>query len=199
MQVDAILIDDNPWIRSEWQDSGHKYAKQFVVIATRAELEHTLLRCPSHVPIFIDVELGEGESGVDLAADLARQGWTHLFLSTAHPADDFLSLPYIKGVVDKRPPTWLLEQAKPSKKLSNDERKLLLAQMTASQRAAFDQRIVAFENAVYGCDGSLWLDGVGVNYPDSVLDVWERAIYESRSEVETIKLIQAEWSLALGW
>jgi hypothetical protein len=70
--------------------------------------------------------------------------------------------------------------------------------MSPEDKELFDRRIVDYENALYGLDGSLWLDGIGIQYPEEVLDAWERGIYESCSDIELKRRIQQAWRESLG-
>lgn len=150
------------------------------------------------IPIFVDVELGGAVNGIDVARQLSSQGMTQIFLATAHRTNDIDELPFLKGIVGKEPPEWLISNPKPSRKLSQAEKQALLRQMTPQQKKLFDQRIVDYENALYGLDGSLWLDGIGTHYPEDVLDVWERGIFDSSSESELKQRIQDAWRASLG-
>ncbi len=198
MHVDAILIDDDPWVRSDWQDLGAKHSKNILVVGSLEELMPYLAAVRRDTPIFIDVELGGDLSGINVAHQLCSQGMTQLFLATAHRTIDVDELPFLRGIVGKEPPSWLISAPKPSRKLSHSEKLAFLQHMTPQQKELFDQRITDYENALYGMDGSLWLDGIGTHYPEDVLDVWERGIYENCGESELKQRIQDAWRESLG-
>ena len=200
MNLDAILIDDDPWVRAEWAEKCKKNGKNIIAAASLEDLRGMtkgLTSIPKQTSVFVDVQLGNDENGVEMARKLAAQGWTNLWLSTAHDGCAFDSLAFIRGTIGKDPPAWLLAVAKISQKLSHAEQADLLSSMSAEQRALFDMRMRDYENAIYAIDGSSWLDGVGTHYPEEVLDAWERAIYESVRDDELKHRIQDAWRESL--
>lgn len=80
---------------------------------------------------------------------------------------------------------------------SDSEKTALVSAMNNEQRKIFNERIEQFEIALSGIDGSLWFDGIGVYYPPSLLDAWERAIYRSLTDLEIQEIISHEWKIAL--
>jgi hypothetical protein len=198
MRVDAVLIDDDPWVSSDWQDQAKRHSKVILAVTSFEELSPLLASLDCNVPIFVDVELGGGQSGLEVARRLASFGMTRIFLATAHTSINVDSLSFLKGIVGKDPPGWLFSAGQSSKKLSKSERLILLSAMSAEQKALFDHRLCDYENALYGLEGSLWLDGIGTHYPEDVLDAWERGIYESCSDDELKKRIQEAWRESLA-
>lgn len=197
MSIDAILLDDNPWVCAEWQTKGQQHAKSILALGDMAALDSILPTLTRTTPLFLDVELGNGVSGVEIAHHLKALGFNNIFLTTAHAPGAFSDLPFIKGVLGKDPPAWLFTSIKMSEKLSQAARADLLVAMSKEQKAAFEQRMREYEEALYGMDGSAWLDGIGIYYPDDVLDAWERALYESCSEAEIRQRIQSAWRESL--
>ncbi len=198
MLIDAILLDDDPWVRAEWQSQGKKYAKNIFVSESFSEIALLLGSLPKDIPLFIDVELGPHVNCLQILRDLSAEGFTNIFLATAHASTPFQFQEGVKGLIGKDPPAWLLAPVKASQKLSKTEQTYLFSKMSGEERELFDQRMRQYENAVFGLDGSTWLDGIGTHFPDEVLDAWERGIYESCDDHELKRRIDLAWRSTLG-
>jgi len=196
--MDAFLIDDNPFVRSAWQQTFAERGRNIVVYAdSQTFVAEGLFKTYRDAPIFVDVELSDGISGLDLARWLhEREGHKNIFLTTCHDSSQFGREQFIAGIIDKNPPQWLFQRSYDIKKLGTVERRELLTNMTAELKQQFTIRIAQFYDAIYGNEfGSLLLgDGTGQFYPELVIDAWERGIYESLSDYELERVIQFAWT-----
>lgn len=102
----VILIDDDKMIQLSWELKATKTGTNlkcfFSVEAFLEKIEIANHDCV----IYIDSELGNGSKGEIEARKLFEMGFKNIFLSTGYQAEDFdlKSLPWIKGIINKRPP-----------------------------------------------------------------------------------------------
>ncbi len=54
--------------------------------------------------IYVDSNLGNSVRGEVLAKELFEMGFKNVVLTTGYPTSKFKDLPYLKGIIGKRPP-----------------------------------------------------------------------------------------------
>ena len=101
---DAVLIDDDPDIRFVWGleakavgKLSQTYAMSDAFLAVAAQIAKT-------TPIYVDVDLGNGTKGEDVAKTLHAAGFTQLYLATGYSAKDFAHVTWVQGILGKLPP-----------------------------------------------------------------------------------------------
>ncbi|MBF0314348.1 MAG: HAMP domain-containing histidine kinase [Oligoflexia bacterium] len=96
--VQAVLVDDDEYIRIDWSKYAKKAGIKFLAVESSAQLMNMTPKLSKELcEVFIDRELGEGlPKGEDVAITLYEQGFKKLSLATGHPADMFAHLPWLK-------------------------------------------------------------------------------------------------------
>lgn len=77
---DMILIDDELMVHDLWSYGAKSAGKVIKTISKQSEIDWNKLR--RDIPIFIDLNLGDGPSGIDVAQNLFKQGFFNLSLTT---------------------------------------------------------------------------------------------------------------------
>ena len=52
-------------------------------------------------PIYVDVSLGDGVKGTDVAQEIYKSGFVNINLATGYDADSIIAAPFIRKVVGK--------------------------------------------------------------------------------------------------
>ncbi len=166
MNIDAVLIDDNPWIRDLWESHAQKIGKIFRTCASFIDFLNIHRHIDRRVPIFVDLRLGDSSemNGKGVVRNLTKLGFESLFLATAYRVDESPEEIGVRAVVGKEPPDWLstptmkldiatLPDAIEPKPLSAMTKKELRAQMDPPAVERFNLRISRLYQALYGTDG----------------------------------------------
>lgn len=77
---DLLLIDDDPMIHELWHFEASQQGKRLKTVLSLSELD--LDRIDHQTPIFIDKNLGEGISGVQIAQELHNHGFKNISLTS---------------------------------------------------------------------------------------------------------------------
>lgn len=101
---DVVLIDDDPLVASTWALRARREGKQLAVYHDADSFWSAAPRIPAFTPIFVDYQLAHGARGDVLSQDIAKAGFTRLFLATGHVALTHQSMPWIERIVGKDPP-----------------------------------------------------------------------------------------------
>jgi hypothetical protein len=80
--VQYVLLDDNLLTHASWQALADKYGIGLLAFFSAAHLFEKISLVPRTTPIYIDYQLGEGQSGVKVALDLIAEGFEHVYLAT---------------------------------------------------------------------------------------------------------------------
>jgi hypothetical protein len=201
--IDAILIDDNPWVRDLWEDRGRQFGKIIRTFATYMDFVPVAAHMDRRTPIFVDLRFG-GENdwtGRKIIRRLKGLGFNSLFLATAFRLDESPEQIGVRGVVGKEPPTWLVADSEATDEpveaapLSANERAGLLAAMSVAERERFKARMGLLLEALYGSGSPM--DGFGTPPPEAVAAAWEDGIYRSLSDEALKATIDAAWKRSL--
>ncbi|MDX6769066.1 MAG: HAMP domain-containing sensor histidine kinase [Elusimicrobiota bacterium] len=103
-RLDAVLIDDDPLTRLTWRNAAHEHGKDFVAFETLAAFHAACATLDKRTPVYLDVDLGGGASGLEESARLHAAGFQNLYLATGRPAGSFSGHEHLSGVVGKEPP-----------------------------------------------------------------------------------------------
>ena len=99
-----VLVDDDFLIRMGWESEAAKEGYSLSTFDSAESLKASLASIPKDSVIFSDCDLGQGQRGESLCQDLSQMGYKKLYLETGYNGDDFVDMPFIKGVVSKTPP-----------------------------------------------------------------------------------------------
>lgn len=101
--AEAVLIDDDPLTRKNWEVAAKEAGRALRTYASPADFLSDVESIGKATPIFIDARLKDGVKGVDAALELHRRGFGEIYLATGE-APDVSDLPFIRGVIGKEPP-----------------------------------------------------------------------------------------------
>lgn len=98
----GVLIDDDPLVRMTWAIAARRAGGQALFYSTPAEFFEAAGGIPQSAPIYVDIRLGGGCSGLDAARRIRALGFDEIYLATgdapSRPPD------FIRAVVGKEPP-----------------------------------------------------------------------------------------------
>jgi len=103
-RYDWILIDDDELVRLTWKASASKHNKKFIGFKCYKDFLAEQRNFDYNSSIFIDVHLGNGVNGKDVAEKLFEDGFKKLHLATGYDADHFSKMDFIISVLGKEPP-----------------------------------------------------------------------------------------------
>jgi hypothetical protein len=86
-----------------WKMSAKNKGKSILCFQTKEELFAQLNEIDSNCPFYIDENLSNGIKGEQVTKELFNLGFKNLYLATGYPADQFVHITWIKGVVGKDP------------------------------------------------------------------------------------------------
>lgn len=107
--MSVYLIDDCHFNRAHWEKRlGHLNFRAF---ASVDEAARHLGEAPlsENALIFLDYELQDGSDPARNAERVLSLGFRTLFITTAHDAAAIEPIAGVSGVINKEPPSWLLE------------------------------------------------------------------------------------------
>ena len=197
MGYDVVLIDDDVSVREHWERRFLRAQKRLLTFDGERGLSAYPGRIALGAMFFVDQEIRFGADGTAIAQSLYNRGFENIYLCTSHPDSDFRNFPWIKGVVGKKPPDWILEDSFTAP-LLEAERGEMLARMTAEELESYKVKMKHFMEVSYGMNSGAFagppLDGF--NTPGVVMNAWERAITLGLSEDETKLRVDHAWRLA---
>lgn len=99
----VVLIDDDVLVRQAWKMAGARRGRKVYAYSNLAEFTEAAPSLPKNLPIYIDLDLGEAQNGIEVARRLHAQGYLALYLATGHVDTDVSAYRWIRGVVGKAP------------------------------------------------------------------------------------------------
>lgn len=104
ISYDAILIDDDPMIHGIWNISAKKAGKKLNIYFTENEFMQDIKNIDALTPIYIDVNLKDDIYGDIISKHIFANGFKELYLTTGYEKSRFTDIPWIKGIIGKKPP-----------------------------------------------------------------------------------------------
>ncbi|MGK5086886.1 HAMP domain-containing sensor histidine kinase [Bdellovibrionota bacterium FG-2] len=101
---DAILIDDDEVIRDAWRFSAVTNKKEFRSFDSLEQFESIAAVLDRSTPVFVDLWLADGASGLTVSKILHDRGFTELHICTGTDAESLGEVPWVKGIRDKVAP-----------------------------------------------------------------------------------------------
>lgn len=83
---DAVLVDDDVWVREAWRDAARERGHKLLTLAHPRDADDALRTVERSTPVFVDLDLAHGERGEDLVHALKELGFANLFLATGYDA-----------------------------------------------------------------------------------------------------------------
>ncbi len=99
----VVLIDDCPLIRQSWRIFLERRGVNLHSFASAQEFDLVCENFDRSTPLYIDLELGRGVSGLDVSRTYFERGFETIYLATGHERTEARPF-YIHGVVGKTPP-----------------------------------------------------------------------------------------------
>lgn len=98
-----VLVDDDPMTRLSWTKAAERAGKKLAVFSGSQDLSGSLGCLSIDTPIYVDVLLKDGESGITLARNLIEHGYKRVFLTTGMQEDQLPEVAGLNGVIGKQP------------------------------------------------------------------------------------------------
>ncbi|MBI2519035.1 MAG: HAMP domain-containing histidine kinase [Bdellovibrio sp.] len=102
--IDAILIDDDSILHISWGIFARKANKKLLTFSHPDQFFTIAGTIAKSVPIYVDVNLGDRITGVDVAEKIHKMGFTHIYLATGYAPELYQHLTFLRGVIGKDPP-----------------------------------------------------------------------------------------------
>lgn len=102
-KYDAILIDDDPLVHSTWKIFANEKQKKLLCFSTPDEFFAKADDIHRSTPLYIDVNLGHGINGQDVAEKAAAMGFSNIALATGYDPDSLTPPICVMKVVTKDP------------------------------------------------------------------------------------------------
>lgn len=197
MAIDVILIDDDVQVREHWERRFQRSQKRLLTFDGERSLRNHPGQIALSTMFFVDQEIRGAIQGLDVAKSLHTRGFENIYLCTSHHSGEFARVSWLRGVVGKKPPEWILEDVFTAP-LSDFERRELMVVMTSAQLSTYKTKMSYFVDVAYGMDSGAFagpsLDGF--NTPNVVMNAWERAITLGLSDDEIKLRVDHAWRLA---
>jgi signal transduction histidine kinase len=101
-RYDLCLIDDDTdLIHPVWATVASSKGLNIKMFSTPQAFLSAADKIDRQTPVYIDVSLGNGVSGIDVAHDIHKLGFTEINLATGYQADSIVVPPFIHHVVGK--------------------------------------------------------------------------------------------------
>ncbi len=104
--LDAVLLDDDPLVHLAWKASEARHGKKTRKFDSAARFLGELPVIDRSVPLYIDLNLGAGMSGLEVAEQARRMGFRFIHLATGAEPAAVGAVPGLTSVQGKDPP-WM--------------------------------------------------------------------------------------------
>ena len=99
----AVLIDDDELVRMTWRMAANEQGKDLVCFSDPSEFFAVAAKINPSTPIYVDVSLGNGVRGEDVAQRASELGFTEIRLATGYEASALQVPPCVQSVISKDP------------------------------------------------------------------------------------------------
>jgi hypothetical protein len=100
-KLDGVVIDNDPLVELVWNMAAKDRGRSVMVFADENAFMAKKSVIPVATPIYVDVSLGDGVKGQDVAQRINALGFTEIHLATGYQADSIECPDFIKSVVGK--------------------------------------------------------------------------------------------------
>jgi FixJ family two-component response regulator len=101
IKPDCILIDDDQLVHLGWKMSAKSAGRSILCFSNANEFFHSAEKLDKNTFIYVDVQLANEVSGVEIAKKVFKKGFINIFLTTGFDSERFEHLKFLKGVVGK--------------------------------------------------------------------------------------------------
>lgn len=103
-KIDCVLIDDEELVRNTWNTVAKIKGKKIISLSDPREFYGLIGTIDKDTAIYIDSNLKNGIKGENVARDLNQKGFEKIYLTTGSHKSEFAPMPWIKDIIDKKPP-----------------------------------------------------------------------------------------------
>ncbi len=100
-RYDGVLIDNDPLVLMVWNLGAKEYNKSVLCFNSEAEFNQAAAVIDKSSPVYVDVDLGQGIQGQDVAARISASGFKFIHLATGFEAQSIAKPEFIASVVGK--------------------------------------------------------------------------------------------------
>ncbi len=104
LSLRAVLIDDDEITRFNWKQSAKNNHFDILTYSSIKDFIKESVDLCRKVPIYIDSSLGNNIKGEEASEEIYEMGFQTIFISTGHKPETIQDKPWIKDIVDKKPP-----------------------------------------------------------------------------------------------
>ncbi len=102
--IEYVLIDDQEMNHSTWQTIGRIRGKSVATFFNPESFFSAAPKLDKQVKIYVDSDLGNGIKGEGVSKEIADMGFSEIYICTGYRSSDFEPMPWVRGVVGKKPP-----------------------------------------------------------------------------------------------
>jgi hypothetical protein len=101
---DAVLIDDDPLVRRNWELSAAKAGVRIKTFSSAAEFMISAADLDRSTAVYVDSWLGNEEHGVEESKRIFDMGFRDIYLATGDVRAGAGASGHLKGTIGKTPP-----------------------------------------------------------------------------------------------
>ncbi len=101
---DAVFLDNEEILRRGWEVEAKEKGISLLSTDSIQVIKNSLKKFGSYTQFYIDHNLGNKNSGLEVCRWLWSMGFREIFLATGYEPQNYRNISYIKSVVGKRPP-----------------------------------------------------------------------------------------------
>jgi hypothetical protein len=91
-------------LRQTWELHASLINKEILCFESITAFEEILPMLDRNVPIYIDSDLEDSIQGEEYTKYLSEQGFLEIYLATGHSSSYFVSMPWVRKIIGKKPP-----------------------------------------------------------------------------------------------
>ena len=99
-----VLIDDEFLVRRVWELMAEKHGADLRTFASGEDFLTVEAEIPRSARVYVDVQLADGKSGIELSREIAALGFKAIRLATGLPSDMVEKPAWVTEIVGKEPP-----------------------------------------------------------------------------------------------
>ncbi len=100
----VVLLDDNQLLIETWQLRAAMSGKNLLTFNKSHDFFDAIIKFNKDVIIYVDCDLKEELSGVEIAEVMYQKGFHNIYITTGYPESKFGDYQWIKGIIGKEPP-----------------------------------------------------------------------------------------------
>lgn len=101
VKYDVVLIDDDDLIHMTWKMLATEKGKSILCFKSEEDFIKATKEIDFNTPVFIDINLSQGVSGLEVSKRVYELGFNSIHLATGHDGDSILKPDFIKSIIGK--------------------------------------------------------------------------------------------------